>query len=266
MNVLALLRHPQFSPGSIENDRAIMEAVACRLQAEGHEVLMMQEQDWQGEKADLVMTMGRKADVLKELEHSGMRVINAPAAIRTCGSRIMLGDVMRREAIPTAPAHGPHGYWLKRADACAQQEGDVVYARDEVQLEDCKRAFRQRGIDRYEVSAHVTGDVVKFYGVRGTGFFRCFYPTDDGRTKFGTEAVNGAAHHYRFSLESMHNCAERLAEAIGLDVYGGDCIVRADGTFCMIDFNDWPSFSRCREEAADAIAGKIKEMNTFKQQ
>jgi glutathione synthase/RimK-type ligase-like ATP-grasp enzyme len=60
-----------------------MEAVACRLQAEGHEVLMMQEQDWQGEKADLVMTMGRKADVLKELEHSGMRVINAPAAIRT---------------------------------------------------------------------------------------------------------------------------------------------------------------------------------------
>ena len=54
--------------------------------------------------------------------------------------------------------------------------------------------------------------------------------------------------------------AERLAAVIGLDVYGGDCIVRSDGTFAIIDFNDWPSFSRCREEAAKAIAEKVKVM------
>ena len=52
--------------------------------------------------------------------------------------------------------------------------------------------------------------------------------------------------------------AERLAEAVGIEVYGGDCIVSSDGTFCLIDFNDWPSFSRCREEAAEAIASLIK--------
>ena len=51
--------------------------------------------------------------------------------------------------------------------------------------------------------------------------------------------------------------AEQLAAAVGLEIYGGDCIVCADGTWYMIDFNDWPSFSRCREEAADAIAGLI---------
>ena len=45
-----------------------------------------------------------------------------------------------------------------------------------------------------------------------------------------------------------------LAEAVGLKVYGGDCIVDETGHFYMIDFNDWPSFSRCREEAATAIA------------
>jgi len=49
-----------------------------------------------------------------------------------------------------------------------------------------------------------------------------------------------------------------LARAVGIKVYGGDCIVGEDGSFCIIDFNDWPSFSRCREDAATAIATLIK--------
>ena len=97
------------------------------------------------------------------------------------------------------------------------------------------------------------GDLVKVYGVRNTGFFRLFYPTDDGISKFGDERYNGMAQHYRFDKEGLQRKADLLAEAVGVDIYGGDCIVKADGTYCIIDFNDWPSFSRCREEAADAI-------------
>ena len=108
------------------------------------------------------------------------------------------------------------------------------------------------------VTAHVAGDLVKFYGVRGTGFFKCFYPTDDGENKFDNELHNGAAHHYAFDSQQLMTTAERLAAVIGLDVYGGDCIVRSDGTFAIIDFNDWPSFSRCREEAAKAIVLNIE--------
>ena len=37
-------------------------------------------------------------------------------------------------------------------------------------------------------------------------------------------------------------------------IYGGDCVVSADGTLRIIDFNDWPSFARCREEAGGKIA------------
>ena len=48
-----------------------------------------------------------------------------------------------------------------------------------------------------------------------------------------------------------------LAAAVGLQIYGGDMIVTNDGSLYMIDFNDWPSFSRCREEAAEAIARLI---------
>ena len=48
-----------------------------------------------------------------------------------------------------------------------------------------------------------------------------------------------------------------VAEAVGIEVYGGDCIVRSDGTFCLIDFNDWPSFRTCTVEAARKISELI---------
>ena len=60
-------------------------------------------------------------------------------------------------------------------------------------------------------------------------------------------------------MDELTAVADKAAEAAGLDVYGGDCIVRADGTFCIIDLNDWPSFSRCKTEAAKAIAMLVKE-------
>jgi hypothetical protein len=114
--------------------------------------------------------------------------------------------------------------------------------------------MRQRGITDYTVSAHVKGDLVKFYGVGQGDFFRWYYPTDDGQSKFGDERRNGPSCHFPFSVEALRRDVQRLAAAVGVCVYGGDAIVRADGSFCLIDFNDWPSFSRCLEEAADAIA------------
>ena len=46
----------------------------------------------------------------------------------------------------------------------------------------------------------------------------------------------------------------RLSQLVGVEVFGGDAIIDEQGRFYIIDFNDWPSFSRCREEAAMAIA------------
>ena len=42
-----------------------------------------------------------------------------------------------------------------------------------------------------------------------------------------------------------------------MKVYGGDCIVGEDGNIRIIDFNDWPSFAPCRNEAAPFIAKSI---------
>ena len=160
---------------------------------------------------------------------------------------------MERIGTPVPPKEGTDGYWLKRGDAAAQMSGDVVFAADKEALATAVQTMRDRDVTDFVVSAHVVGDLVKFYGVGQGRFFRYYYPTDDGQSKFGYECRNGAARHYPFNEEALQHEAERLAEVVGVSIYGGDAIVREDGSFCLIDFNDWPSFSRCREEAAEVI-------------
>jgi glutathione synthase/RimK-type ligase-like ATP-grasp enzyme len=258
--VLALLRAEQFSPHSVEKDKAIMMAVVERLQRRGHEVEVRHETEVVAHQGDepfqVVLTMGRLPSTLEALKRLDAQVINSPKGVENC-ARGILARLMAANHIPAAPDKGEQGYWLKRADTTAQQKGDVVFAQDEQELEMNIKEFRQRGINAYTVSAHVEGDVVKFYGVRGTRFFRYYYPTDDGQTKFGDESRNGQAHHYAFLPSELQQMSEKLAAAVGIEVYGGDCIVRSNGTYCIIDFNDWPSFSRCREEAAEAIASLV---------
>ena len=251
-------RAEQFSPNSVEKDLAILEAVAYRLRLQGHEVTIQSETALaQGRQPDFIFSMARLPEILAILKFFTIPVVNAPAGVGNC-ARSKLEAIMTRIGTPMPPREGPDGYWLKRGDAAAQERGDVQFAADEAELAQKMAAMRQRGISDIVVSAHVPGDLVKFYGVRGTGFFRYYYPTDDGQSKFGDEAHNGVARHYAFSAADMQADVERLATAVGIDVYGGDCIVRADGSYCVIDFNDWPSFSRCREEAAVAIAELIK--------
>jgi len=245
--VLAVLRDPCFSLNAVEKDKAVMMAVAKRLTAAGHAVEVVSETDISSCRPaayDLILSMGRHAETLRLLQSSGCRVINSSEGVSRC-RRSQLQQTMKEAGVPMPPEQGPQGYWLKRGDAAgALTKEDVVFAADEKALQRRIAEFRQRGIDDYVVSAHVTGDEIKFYGVRGTGFFRCYDPNGDGES---------------FQVAAIQQAAERLAAAVGIDVYGGDCIIRQDGTFCMIDFNDWPSFSRCREEAADAIVSYITE-------
>jgi len=280
MRVLALTRAPQFSPNSVEKDHAILMAVAERLRLRGADVEVQSEGDDAHEASrDAILSMGRLPETLewlKEQEARGIRVINRPEAVALCSSRSSLSRLMQEHNVPMPQTNFKHPtsnikhqtsdishqtstfpVWLKRGDACAQSKGDVVFCRDGQELEAAMRRFADRGITDWVVSGHVEGDLVKFYGVRGTGFFRHFYPTDDHETKFNDEQHNGTARHYAFDAPEMHAEVERLAAIVGIDVYGGDAIVSNDGTFFIIDFNDWPSFSRCREEAAGAIASLI---------
>lgn len=257
-HILAVRRDDRFSPNSIENDRDILQSV-CRLL--GKDINIVDEaQLSEACDADVYLSMGRLPKtirLLKFFEEQGAVVINSVHGV-AASVRCKLHETMRANHISMPPSHGEHGYWLKRGDVAAQEEGDVVFCPDEDALVKAKSMFAARGIDDYVVSAHVPGDVVKFYGV-GDRFFRYYYPSDDRRMKFSHELVNGEAHHYSFDEWSLRHEVMRLAEIISLDVYGGDAIVDEAGRFYIIDFNDWPSFSRCREEAANAIASLVKD-------
>ena len=265
MRILAVSRAERFSPNSVERDRAIFQAVIDRLQRRGDEVFLVSEDSLDPPESpvspDVLLTMARRPGTLRWLASFGVPCINAPEGIANC-ARSRLAAVMERIGTPVPPQEGPDGYWLKRGDAAAQTADDVVYLPDRQRLETAIETMRRRGIADYVVSAHVVGDLVKFYGVGQGDFFRWYYPSDDGQTKFGDEHRNGPARRYRFDADRLQREVRRLAAAVGVSVYGGDAIVRADGSFCLIDFNDWPSFSRCREEAADAIASLVMNIES----
>lgn len=261
MKIVAIRRDDRFSPNNVENDRMILQMVCKRLSSiyniripivdEG--VFVSNHLD-----SDIYLSMGRLPSTLTTLsckEHRGSMVVNSAESVKRC-RRSFLDKLMRENGIAMPPLKSNHGYWLKRGDSVAQSKDDVVFCPDEESLSKCKEKFLNRGIKEMIVSSHIIGDLIKFYAVDGL-MFRCYYPGDDGISKFGEEELNGKAHHYKFDHEALRKEASRLARLTGVKVYGGDAVVDKDGNFYIIDFNDWPSFQRCREEAAEAISTYI---------
>lgn len=278
-DALLIYRAREFSPNSVDKDCAILEAVGALLRSHGDSVRFVSEEALgTAGNADIILSMGRLPStlaVLRQHESAGARVVNSAYGVERCARRC-IDRLMRGNGIPAARAVDVTGIrdaacgggsrtacdvitpcWLKRADMSAQSPYDVCYAGDMRELAAALDRFSLRGVTDVLVTEHVAGDLVKFYGVAGTPFFRVFYPTDDGVTKFGDEKHNGAARHYRFDMGRLHVDAGRLAALAGVQVYGGDCVVRRDGSYAIIDFNDWPSFSRCRDGAAEAIASLV---------
>lgn len=270
---LLIQRAACYSPNSEEKDLAILQEVGCFFD----DVKIIGEDDFvenfstynqliSAESVGSVnayyqiisMARSPKAlDCLEQLEQRGIRVLNSSVGIRAC-QRSNVEKVMRENHLPLPPDEGDDGYWVKRADTAAQSKEDVCFCHGWAEVEKIKSIFMQRGITDVVMQAHVKGDVVKFYGVEGTGFFRYYYSGDDTETKFGDEERNGKPQYYLFSSSNLQADAEKLACLLQTPIYGGDAIVREDGSYVIIDFNDFPSFSRCRKDAAKAIFERMK--------
>lgn len=255
MEILLIYREERFSPSSIDKDKAILDAVGESLTADGHNVFCCKPQMLSAEQLvgkDVVLSMARGEDVLTLLDAGGAAVLNSPKGIRLCSRRYDLDMLLRKNGIAIPPTDGSDGVWIKRGDGSAEIKDDVVLCHSAEQEQAAIERMKSRGIDCWIRQAHIKGDLVKFYGVEGT-FFQYSYPTDTGHTKFGLEEANGKACHYEFDVETLRSETDRIASFTGVRIYGGDAIVQADGSFCIIDFNDWPTFSSCRLEAANAI-------------
>ncbi|MBQ7472085.1 MAG: NTP transferase domain-containing protein, partial [Prevotella sp.] len=166
----------------------------------------------------VVLSMSRHEEELarlQEYEQQGAWVVNRPQSVRNC-TRGLLDELMRSNHISMPPRKGNQGYWVKRADVHSLGGDDVVYCPNEDTRQETAQRFLQETGFPPVVSAHVEGQLVKFYGV-GSRFFRCYTKSKEGATT-PLEADE-------LTKEHLKHEAQRLAVLTGLDVWGGDAIL-----------------------------------------
>jgi hypothetical protein len=258
-------REPAHSPGRVDDDAAILERVGAALTERGFGVELVAADALIETPSANVFAMcerGKILDRLAAMEKSGSIIVNSPAAIRNTYRHRMIelfaqrgvrAPLSRIVATDAAKPRAADCMWVKRYDFHATQPDDVMYVASERGWLEALRHFAERGIPFVVAQEHVAGDLIKFYGVRsGAGradanWFEWFYHRDKGMLG------------HRFAAARLHEAALDAAAAVGLEVFGGDAIVRADGEPMIIDLNAWPSYALYRDRAAQAIAELLSE-------
>ena len=270
------MRAGAYSPNHIGNDAAIFNATADQLRKRGCVVNIYSEEQFNSGKVTekIILNMCREQASIKSLqeeEDRGSIVINSGYGIENCTrermTRILLGNnipypdsiiVDTDEAVVAKLSQANiNNCWIKRGDFHAMHKEDVSYVRHAEEAQEVLQEYFYRGIKRAVINRHLVGDLIKFYGIRNSPFFYWFYPFDEGHSKYGLEAINGKSKGIDFDIEHLKKICHDASEALGVEIYGGDCIVSPDGAIRIIDFNDWPSFAPCRNEAAPFIAKAV---------
>jgi hypothetical protein len=264
---LGIYREKRFSPGAhAAGDAEILELTRAALERAGYRTMLIAPESLPAlsSPAPVVFSMCQSLEalvLLQEWERQGILVLNSPAAVRAC-YRLPLVTALSQTTLPfprsvvipldettLTAASWPAwpastaGWWVKRGDVHAMQADDVLFVRHIADLPAQLARLHQRGIAHAIVQEHMAGQEWKFYAVRGHGVLHAFAPHD--------------AHCQPIDYARLNILAQQASEVLGLDIYGGDCLLTADGTLYLIDINDWPSFRGCRPIAATHIARHI---------
>lgn len=279
LTIAGIRRGNQFSPNHIGNDAAIFSLTAEHLRKKGCVVNEYIESDLLlGDlKENAIFNMVRdwkSIHKLQELEDKGYQIVNSGYGIENCTrekmTRLLMSHqiahpnslILRTNEDPSEALEkaGFYNCWIKRGDFHAIHREDVTYVRNPEEAKAILKEYAIRGIPTAVINEHLVGDLVKFYGVTGTDFFYWFYPSNLHHSKFGLEVINGTAKGIPFDENQLRTICNQAADVLNIHVYGGDCIVSEDGQMHLIDFNDWPSFAPCREEASQHIAQRIWDL------
>jgi hypothetical protein len=264
---LGIYREKRFSPGAhAAGDAEILELTQAALERAGYQTALIAPESLppMSPSAPVVFSMCQSLEalaVLQAWEQQGVLVLNTPAAVRAC-YRLALVTALSQTTLPfphsvvipldetaspgtRCPAlpESTAGWWVKRGDVHAMQSDDVLFIRHATDLSAQLVRLRQRGIGHAIVQEHIVGQEWKFYAVRGYGMLHAFAPHD--------------THCPPIDYGRLNTLARQASEVLGLDIYGGDCLMTADGMLYLIDINDWPSFRGCRPVAASHIAQHI---------
>lgn len=247
MVFLLIYRDERFSPGAVERDKVMLDKVAEHIANNtDNEIRIIHECDVVGiDAADYtgstVVHMARSAEALAklaEMQTFGARVLNPPAAIRNC-SRANVERIMEANNLLTPKSlaelyadYANKGWWVKSNDTADSSPSHIQFYET---LPSELASFSSKNKNDILVQPHIEGLNIKFYGVKGTDFFKVREYLAD------------------VSFQELKCATNVLAEALSLDIYGGDAILTSNGKLTIIDFNDFPSFSSCRDEASAAI-------------
>lgn len=259
----------------VSNDKAILDAVADELRNMGHKVDTISEDKLDTLSYDLSaydkafgMLRDSKTILLLLQKNDEEKFINSLYGILDCNERVALYEIFMEKdiSIPSCALYTKvevksngdveFPFWIKRGEGCAEVKEDTSFVTNDEEASKVIDNFKKRDIPSFIAQQHIEGDLIKFYGVEGTDFFDWDYASK-GHSKFGLEEINGKEHGYTFNPAQLKSLADLASKAVEVPIYGGDCVVDSKGNMYIIDFNDWPSFSRCRDTASRAIAERI---------
>jgi len=277
--IAGIRRGNKFSPNHIGNDATIFSMTADQLRKKGYKVNEYAESDLLTKDIpeDFLFNMVRdwySIRKLQQFEDGGRLVVNSGYAIENCTREkltrlFMAADIPSPRSIILQTDKDPDtaleetcfdSCWIKRHDFHAIHREDVTYVRDMEEAKNILKEYAIRGIETAVINEHLVGDLVKFYGVAETDFFYWFYPSKKQHSKFGYEKINGTTHEIPFDKDELQQLCHQAADVLKVKIYGGDCIIDEDGTIRLIDFNDWPSFAPCRNQAVPYIAECIHRL------
>ncbi len=269
-----IARHPRYSPNSEARDEALFRSLVMNFALQGVSVATFDEAVFENhppqlEKSTLILSMARSEAALHALsaaEECGVTVLNSPRALQKAQRTDFQqwfaesGHAAKHwhtsELTPELKVTLPFPLWWKRNNPSTTSANDVQFVEHHAQLD---AILSEHANEDALLMEHIDGQLVKFYGVVGTNFFYAEPHTPKGFSKFGHEQHN---HHkdlavssqtWKQTFHAMHTAATQVAQQSGFSIYGGDAILREDGTFVFIDFNDFPSFSACLPKASEAI-------------
>lgn len=253
MVALLIYRAEEFSPNNVAKDAAILEAVGDCLLHKGWEVCYRHEEVLQSadvQRADRIYSMARRQHSLQLLAAAQCPVCNPVEGTQLCvGSRTATYQRLQRAGVNVPPPGVPG--WVKGMHPKGVQKGDVAYLTTQAEVDARIAELRAEGYTDILVSRHQSGALLKVYVVGPRYWY--FWPGEEAYTKFGDETATREPARLQFEESELSHLAATIAQALHLQVFGFDAIVDSEGRLWVIDVNDWPSFSRFRAEAAEAV-------------
>ncbi|MBP7795370.1 MAG: hypothetical protein KA059_01185 [Elusimicrobiales bacterium] len=265
MRCLSVFREITNSPNRENDDALILKAVCDELIKLGVKVHLIEPDvidDIIDDKWDLVVPMCENPVNLNKIKKINAVFFNTVESVYNCYRLKMFNLIMKScpDIFPKTiirpmsdfPGEKPDffsdkGVWVKRGDVHNTCLHDVHYVKRWDEAEKVRDDFATRRIKDVIIQEHIQGDLIKFYGVGPGKWFDWFYhkPT--------------VVKKYKFNVEDLHKNAVRFANAVGVEIYGGDAIVTEDSKIYIIDINSWPSFARVRDVVKKEIAKHIYE-------